>query len=428
MIQRLTKPFLENALLRSSVIFFVSTMLVNIGNYIFQTAMGSYLTKESYGELGALMSIFYLFSVFGATLQNAVIRYVATYKAENNMERLKNVWKYLMQLMIGLGILVFILNVGASGWIADYLKITHRMPLLFLDFIFIFMFAASLNRAVLQGLQRFLALSVNLVIEVIVKLGIGLALVIWGWSLNGAVAGVVAGGGIAFIATLVPLQFLRMSGEHQEVRIQRQHVEFSANVFLITFCLTALYNFDLLLVKHYFSLSVAGDYTTLSYLGRIIFFATGVIAMVVYPMVSERRAQKQQHRHLLIQSFFLVGAASTIGVAAYFLFPRFVIELFYNEKYFTIAPYLGWFALVMGLYSLINLLVMYLMGIRRFQFIPVLVLGTIAEVVLLTFFHATIMEVLWSLLGVMAFILLGSITAVWLTRTKSIASPPIPSL
>ncbi|MEK7158041.1 MAG: oligosaccharide flippase family protein [Patescibacteria group bacterium] len=416
MIRRWIKLLKENTLLRSGVIFFVSTMLVNVGNYIFQTQMGRFLTKESYGELGALMSIFYLFSVFGGTLQNAVVRYVATYKAENNMARLQNVWRYLMRLMFGLGVVVFVLNIGASGWIADYLKISNRLPLLFLDFMFVIMFAASLNRAVLQGLQRFLALSINLVIEVVVKLGVGLALVFWGWSLNGAVAGVIVGGGVAFIATLIPLQFLRSTGTRQEVRITRHHVEFSAHVFLITLCLTALYNFDLLLVKHYFTPELAGDYTTLSYLGRIIFFATGVIAMVVYPMVSERRAQRQAHRHLLIQSFLLVGVASTFGVLFYFLFPTLVIDLFYSEKYFTVAPYLGWVALVMGVYSLINLLVMYLMGIHRFQFLPVLVAGTFAEVVLIVLFHDTLMQVLWSLLGVMIFILLGSIAAVYLTR------------
>ena len=88
----------------------------------------------------------------------------------------------------------------------------------------------------------------------------------------------------------------------------------------------------------------------------------------------------------------------------YFLFSGFIINLLYGELYLEAAGLLGWFAVIMTLFSLVYLMSFYNLSINKRNFIYILALFNILEIALIYIFHDSLAQVV-SILTVLMFIL-----------------------
>ncbi|MFZ2970487.1 MAG: capsular biosynthesis protein, partial [Minisyncoccia bacterium] len=164
-------------------------------------------------------------------------------------------------------------------------------------------------------------------------------------------------------------------------------------------------NIDVILVKHFFEPVAAGHYGVLSLLGKIIFFITGSVATVLFPTIVDRHSRNEDYSLILKYSVFLVMLGSSTMTALYFLFPKFIINFLFGASYLSVVPYLGSFGIVMALFSLINLLVVYNLSIKKTKFVTILIFGLITEVGLIYFYHDNIWQVVHTMLFSMSLIL-----------------------
>src|SRR5206468_8639266 len=77
--------------------------------------------------------------------------------------------------------------------IATYAHVGSTIPILVLGFSIALIWQVAIPRGILQGLQRFMSLSLNLSLELVVRTAAVLALLAAGYAVSGAMAAVLLG-------------------------------------------------------------------------------------------------------------------------------------------------------------------------------------------------------------------------------------------
>jgi O-antigen/teichoic acid export membrane protein len=178
-----------------------------------------------------------------------------------------------------------------------------------------------------------------------------------------------------------------------------------------------LNSIDVILARNYLSPEASGDYAALATLGKIIFFATSAIPMAMFPIVSARHAVNEPHRKMLFASLGVVGLMSLGAFGVYQFFSEFIITLLIGEKFLSTAPLLGKFALIMGMYSLVNVIVNYYLSIQKYTLSILPLLASIALIVMMRYSPSSVEQIVntvfWNMTGLFILTIVLSIYQSW---------------
>jgi len=384
--------FSDDLLKHASIMFLVS-IIAGVCNYIYQLYMGRALGPEEYGVFGSLFAIFYIISVLTATIQTGVARFVSKFIGEGAKEKIHYFMQGLLKRMFFLGIFMFLFFVFISGWLSSFLKIDSVMPVMILGSIFLFSTLLPVNLGALQGLQKFIPLGFNTVLNFSSKLVFGIVLVFIGFGVNGALGAVIIGSAVALIASFIPLRsfFSKIDSESPEL-----------------FCFAVPANVDVIIAKHFFAAHTAGLYTAASVLGKIILFIPGAIVIAMFPKVSKMYAEKKDTGHLLNISLLYTGLVSGVMAAGYWFFPALVVKIPYGSAYVEVAPVVQLYGVAMLFFSLTIVLMRYSLAIHDIRYVYLFAFFTLLEIGLLTVFHASMMEMARIILMVNAVLFISS--------------------
>lgn len=392
----------DNSLIRDGFLLFSATMILNFSSYLFHFYMGRVLGPSDYGILGALLSIVYFISVPFNTIQTTVTKTVSELVVEKDYEKIKYFIKKLLRVLFVLSIILILIFILLINPISIFLKIPVN-SLFVLSFFILVAMVLPIVRGVLQGLQLFKKLSFNLVFEGITKILFGFLLVRFGLGVNGAISAIIISYVVPFVIALYYIKFLFL---HKEKKFSSKSFNYSIPVLLALSCLTAFFTVDVIIVKHFFSEVEAGYYAALSIIGKTIFFATFSVTAVMFPKVSEMHKSRKEYKHLFSKAIILVLVVGGFMNLFYFLFPLFIVKIFFGSGYLAIQPYLGLFSAFILFYSLCYITCFYNLAIRRYNFIYMLLLFNIAQIVLLNMFHQTISDIIEVLLYLMVVLFL----------------------
>ncbi|MAH48158.1 hypothetical protein CMI37_20210 [Candidatus Pacearchaeota archaeon] len=407
----------NKVLLKDNLILFVTIFLANLINYFFHFYVGRTLGPEDYGVFGVLLSLVYIIVFPLMAIQTTISKFVAELNIHKEKEKIAYLFSKSFKKigLVGLGIgVIFIL---LSPLLASFLKIDVVSPLIILGISIVFAFLIPILRGLLQGLQNFRLLGITFISESLTKLFIGVPLIYLGFGVNGAIGGFALS---FFIPLLVLFYFIR--GFFRDVKEKfntSQIYRYSFPVLIMLLSLTGFYTLDIILVKRFFNPIDAGYYAALSLLGKVIFFASMSIAMVMFPKVSEFASQNKNSKSLLMKSLLIVLGLGLVASLFYFSIPNFIIGLLFGKDYLIIAPLLGLFGIVMTVYSLVYVLSYYLIALNKNKFLYILIFFNLIEVGLISIFHENLMSVVISLISVMVLLFL-SLIAYTIKNDKSI--------
>lgn len=400
-MKKKVKALTSNRLVRGSAVLWVGMMAANVSNYVFHLLMGRFLEPVNYGVLASIFSVFYYVMVPTLTITTIVMKYTAEYDTEGTPGKIYSLFIRLTKILLPVGIILFVLLAAASPLISRFLKIDSAWPMLILSTTMLVGYVVPINRGILQGLQKFGTLSVNLVVETATKLTIGIGLVLAGYAVNGAVFGIVSAGFIAYAISFIPLRGILRNQKPISISV-RSMWKYSVPVFIALLCLNSYYSSDIILVKHFLSPVEAGYYSGLSILGKIVVFACLAIVGVMFPMVAGRHKADQKHSHLLGYTLGLITIISGSIVLAYSVAPKFIINLLFGTKYLAVAPYLGLFGLAMLLLALSSALSNYYLAIDKTKCVVILAGAAILQIALLWVFHSSLAQIVNVMVGTMA--------------------------
>lgn len=418
----------QNPLLWGSAVMFVSSMFSNLTAYLFNLFVGRSLGPTNYGILAAVISLLSIISILTATASLVIVRFTSGYKAQGDWASLAVIFKKLNLVFFGLGLALFLVFYFFRFSLADFLKIPDPLPIVILGGLFFFSVAQTVNNGIITGLQNFNFIAITGAFSATLKLLLGFVFVLMGFSVNGALGAITLAIGATYLLSFVPLRRL-FTGQpsHGPAIPWRSFFVYSGPVLIATLGLNLLINSDIIMVKRYFLPSEAGIYSALSLVGRVIFFATSSIVAVMFSLVAERHSGERKYKHLLYYSLLLTLAVSLPVIVFYYLFPAFSMKFFFGDKYLSASPYLWLFGVFITLYSLVNILVNFLLSIKKVSVAWLPLLASLLQIVLLYFWHDHYIEVISVSLATI-FLLLISLMLYYLQHETLRDRPRLPSV
>jgi O-antigen/teichoic acid export membrane protein len=388
MVNRI-KGLILHPLFSGSALMIVGSNLSNLIAYIYHVIVGRMLGPSLYGELVAVLSIIGLFAAFFSFLGLVIVKFVSAAK-ENEVQSIVS-WFGKKTLVIGFAgaFLVFLVTPFLSRFLHIEYSIIVMLPVIFLFAIFGFLYTSFL-----QGLLRFKEIVISTNVNMIGRLILSTAFIYLGFSVLGAVLGILLAAAISLLLLRYFLKEYNFSSDKKIFKDGKKVFKYTTPILFASLSTYSIFSTDVLLVKHFFSPYDAGIYASLSTLGKIIFYGAAPIASVMFPMISKRHSKGLGYRKIFTLSLLLTAAIAGSVVFIYWLFPQLMVKLLYGSEFLSAAANLVWFGLFMAIFTLGSLILNYYLSREKTTVVPFVVLAALVQAGGIWFFHDSILTVI----------------------------------
>lgn len=386
------KKIIRNEFFNASIWAFLATGTMSVGNYFYHLLMGRMLGPESYGVLESTISFLYILSVPFNTLTLIIVKFVSAYKGKQDYKSISGFYFYLRKNLFIFGLIATLIILLLSPIIISLLHLPSILFPVFISINFFIGLFSVLTKSMLQGFLKFSAFFVANATEILTKIILAVILVILGFSVIGAYFALIAS---VVVSYLVASYFIKKEKLNFEKFTENRNIfKYSIPVFLTTLSLTSLFTTDIILVRFFFPGVESGYYAALSVLGKVIFFASSPLTIVMFPIVSEKHAVGKKFQHLIFTSFVLTLVIALVLIVTYYLFPEFMVGILFGNKYLRIVPLLGFFGVFIGLYSLCGLLANFYLSIHRRIVSFFVMIAAILQIFLIILFHRDLLQII----------------------------------
>jgi O-antigen/teichoic acid export membrane protein len=387
--------FAASGLLGGSAVLLITLNLASALHFAFHIAMARLLGPAGYGAIAALLAILYVLNVFAESVQTVIARYAAH---EPDAARLHDLLRRGLRkggaATLGLAVLYLAAAVPLGRW----LRIPFPLMALF-GLSLVGVGLLPVHRGALQGWKRFGGLAMNMIWEVLAKLGIGIGLV-WagaaGFREYGAVAGIALSLCAAFALSYLPLRDIYRTppAPAETPDIYR----YSLPVFTVTATVMGFYSLDVLLARAFFPDAVAGGYAVASFLGKSILLGTAAVTKAAFPHSAEA-ARSGTSRHVLIRTLGMLALCVAPVIALFTLVPDLLMRAVGGRGYQGAAELVLPLGIAMSLMAFSNALLLYRLSTGRLRFWAVLPLLVPLEAAVVSLFRGSPLELAWAVAG-----------------------------
>ena len=379
--------------LKGSLIVLLSSVISNIGSYVYHLAMGRMLGPEDYGILESMFSLIYFLSIPLSVLGIVIVKFVSQYSSEESKLSgfVKNIINKASRYSLYISLMLLIIYPAVNRLIRfDSFLLYFTIILLFYLGIFPQVFSATL-----QGLLKFKEMGILSIINSWTKVIFAFIFVYFGLKVFGAMFGILVSVIISIILGLIIVRKYVNLKNFKEVRdydLRKNFGSYSLAVMLSNLSMISLFSTDIILARIFLPPIEAGKYAAISVLGKIIFFASSPIVTVMFPMISERSSKGEKYQKLLLFCILLLILISSLISLVYLLFPTLMIVALYGKQYATVSNGLFYFAVFISIYSLCNLMVIYFLSISRKKVFFFPLTFALLQIILLCNFHQNIIQ------------------------------------
>ena len=373
----------KESLAKNSAILFVLTTLGSVLNYGSQLLMGRFFSITNYGIINTIFSLILIVSVLGNTSSMLLSKTIA--------EDLKNAreisYKILKIVNISCIVLAIVFcfmipilkNIITNNYIVIVLTIlcliTSIYPIVF--------------QGVLGGLQKFIKLGMYTLIIPVTKL-LGLIFISF-LSLNGEyelyiiLSSIILGNILSIIIGVILIQ--KLDDDEESVDIfsiwKSYKLVLYANVYLMV-----LMNIDILYLSTFESKRITGLYSSVLMFGKMVYYCVTAIVTVMLPMISKNKKDKSYVNNILSNTIIFTIIFSILLLIPVNIFGQFFIKIIYGIKYLEAVKYLKYSSLISVSYSINLILLNYLVGVNKIEFIKnTMLIGILVLMLLLLIFR-----------------------------------------
>ena len=371
----------EGALGGGSLLF-AAIMLVNVLNYGYAVALGRFLGPESYGSYASFISLILLVSLLPLTVQQVTAKYAAANKS---------VLSSALKQSLILGSLLGLSLALSANWLAPLIN----LPVAWLVGLGVALPVYALIGALrgeVQGQQRLAHLGGNMVLEHAAKIILTPLVFLGLANASGAVLATLSAWPLVAVN-------LRKVWRRKQIKIQGATVSearrYAVPVFLGLAAQALLINSDVLLANALLSEAQAGLYAATSLVGRVVFYASWAVSVVLFPMVAARGAKGEGHLRLLYLGLAATAVMCSGAVAFCALWPQTVVTLLFGKAYVAAASLIAPYALMTSLYALANIVSNHYLALGRSAAGYIPLVAAAAQLLLIGAFHTGPLEIIW---------------------------------
>jgi O-antigen/teichoic acid export membrane protein len=365
-IQRLR----QSRLVRQNLVLFLGGFTAGLGGFAYHAVAGRELGPRLYGEVAALFGLYTVGTTANLILVLVLARYAADLIAAGRLGAIRYIIGRTGRLLVIPTAGFCLLTAAVAVPLANFEHFESVVPVLWLGLAVAVICYAGIPRGILQGMQRFPAMSANLSLEIVVRTGSLALLLALGAAVTGSMVAVVVGA--TFACGLGMFTLRDLYGFRPEVARMRTMASFGFTAAAGTLGIILLFNLDVVLAAHYLDKHSAGIYGSLNKIEVIIYYGTLSVSQVLFPRVVEALATRRHLIHLLLLSGGLMTSLGLCAIVLFGLTRGLIASLLYGPQFTGAQPYvLAVSCIGLGL-SLDNLLVQFLMAVHDRVCIPLL--------------------------------------------------------
>jgi O-antigen/teichoic acid export membrane protein len=414
----------RNRLIRQNLILFTGGLVAGIGGFVYHAIAGRILGPDIYGEVATLIAVYAVGTGPALILIAVLARYTAMLNARGDPGVRSLLVRTVRLIAIPCLLLILVTTLFARP-IALFEHVGSTIPILILGFAIALVWQVAIPRGILQGLQRFTSLSLNLSLELVVRTTVVFILLRAGYAVSGAMAAVFAGLAFVFFLGLWSLRdHFRGVGRRVHLRVM---AGFSLTAAAGIIGVQILYNQDVILAEHFLNHHDGGIYGGLNKIGTILFFLTLSVSQVLFPRVVEAVATEQHPGRILLSSAGILTALGACALLVFAAAPNLVVGVLFGPSFRDAIPLVFPVGVIGLALSLDNLLVQFFMAVHDRVFVPILALGVVAEGTLIFLFHAhvgeVVLDVLVALVGLLVLLSVRCYVLLPRLRAESVVEP-----
>lgn len=383
-----------DAFSRNVVIVFAGMSLFNFFNLLYQLLIAHKLTPAHFAAFNALLSMFLIISAPLNTIQLAVAKYLAEFRARGELAKIKFLLRDLLGKFLILGLLTLLIFWFSAIFIIHSLKIPSHSAAYIFTVLLASTWLIPLFRGAVQGMELFTGFSFALIAIGVIKVVLAYILIIAGYDIAGAITALLVseliGLGIYYFC-LRP--YLAPGAIKREELNYRQIFGYLLPLAATYFCFMSLVNADMIMVKYYFSTEDSGFYSLAQMVGKIFLFLPIAISTVMFPRTSGLNATQQDTAGTLKKSLFYALCLCLTAGLFYNLFPGLVLRML-TGKVLPESLLLGrLFGISMSFFTLSYVLIVYFLSIKDLRFLKYLFLALALQILAIIFFHRALIQV-----------------------------------
>ena len=349
---------------------FLTTFLggvVGILNYAFNILIARYTSKEIFGIFSAALGIIYLSQISGMSIQSLVTKTVAKNK-ENDLNQYK--WNTTISFAI-IGVVASIIFFLFKVPISQLASIPKEL-ILYLALAIIFAFISPVSKGLLLGQEKVITVNLLLLAETVMKFIIGIVAI----KIGGNIPLLIVANAIPpFLTTLFIIPMIKFE-KKKDTEVKNNWKEFLL-MTLSFLLLTMPFTIDLVLVNS----SFRAEYSSLSLLGKIVYFACVTTSAVLFARLSNESSFTKQRKSLFLSILLSLFIGLFLSLIYFFLGEK-IISLSVGDSYLKINTYLGMFGLCMTGYSIVYMIANYFIARGDYSYIWVLLSASILQITL----------------------------------------------
>ena len=402
-----------------ATVVFAGAAVGQVAGFAFNAVGAHALGPTRYGTLAASLALLSLASPFFTAAQTVASREATSLVARGEGGALPPLLRrYGGRAALGAAVLGALVA-AASGWVSRVFHLGSPWFVVIVGATIPCYMVGHVLGGVLQGLERFHRFALESVIEGAAKavLGVLAVAVVFRSAVIGmaAVMCSCALGCLTYVVLTVPVlrRLARVDGPGAALAAPRAVaspgiVGYSVTALATYGLLSLMLSVDTLVAKHYLPGRLAGLYAGISVTGKIDFFATSALFVVVFPLFSRHHDQGAGGRRSVLASGAAVAAVSGVIVTGLALRPSWVVVPLLGERYRAADGYVAPMAAIFSLYALSYLLSTYLLARRRRSVIALLAATFAVQLAGFFVFHSTIPELMGVLAVSFGFLLVGA--------------------
>ena len=368
----------------------VGTLMgANVLNFIFNAYLGRELSYEQFGTITLIATLFSLVAIPLNALSLTINHHTGFLTTKSGQDSGNFFFGLTLKRSLWFGVAFSLLWLLVSKFIAQFFNVSDITPIMLFTPVIAFGLLTSTSRGYLQSQLSFAKVALLIGIEAISKLAIAIALVQFGqthWVYLAIPLSVVT---CAIFANIF-LGTIPTPAARQDYFFPRMFFLGSIMTALAT---SAFLTVDVLLAKHYLSPEMAGQYSLLALVGKMIFFFGSLLNGFLVTFVS--RAEGANKKSITIFYNFFTGAALFTLFLYTILGPfgHLVVPVLFGERTQAILEYLPNYTLAIALYTMANVLVVYHLVRKQFLFPVAAITSSVIMAVGIYFFHADIGQI-----------------------------------
>jgi O-antigen/teichoic acid export membrane protein len=345
------------------------------------------LSKERFGEVVSVLSLVFLFVLPAHAVQTFLTREIS----QSGSTSVRALFTRFRKLVVVAGIVVVCLGLIGAPFVRAFLKLPSVVPALLLPPVIALGFVLPTYRGWLQGRRRFRALAGNVAAEAGLRLVLSILLVAAGY----ATAGVLGGFVVAMVFALGLGHYLAQPELRQTSPKAVEEILSGFYDFLLIFLglafLNSLFNLDVILARHYLPGQSAGDYAAISLVARILFYLTAAVSGVV--LASDQLSSPTDRQQVVAKGLLICAGLPLAGELLFVFIGGPLVGLVFGARYAVAAGLLPVLGLGMVAVAATNVLMYFLMALRRRSWIFLLMLTMLIEVGLIGWRHSGIWDI-----------------------------------